>query len=278
MVNVFDYTDYRLYLQAYYDEKKGNNPNFSYQYLALKCGLKNRGFLYNIIRGTKNLSKPHCVNLSRALGHSRKEAEYFENIVFFSQAKTNDARDYFIEQALQCRSGTASISHLLRKDQFEFYSRWYHSAVRSVIDTFCFRDDYEKLGRKLIPPITALQAKKSVKLLERLKLIARREDGTWYITEKSIKAGDEITRSARNRFYLECNELVKKCITDQNPESRDITLLTLGISEGTYRTICNEIRQLKERIITLANNDANAERVYQFQNVFFPLSDSLPLE
>ena len=83
MVIVFDYLDFRKYLRAYYREHKKQNCFFSYQVLTEKAGFNNRGFVYNIIKGTKKLTKSHCYKLSQALGHSKKEAEYFENIVAY---------------------------------------------------------------------------------------------------------------------------------------------------------------------------------------------------
>jgi uncharacterized protein (TIGR02147 family) len=274
MVNIFDFIDFREYLNKYYDDKKGGNPHFSYQLLAQKAGFSNRGFLYNIVKGNKSLSKIHCLKLSQALGHTKKEAEYFENIVFYGQAPTDEQRDHFLEQAIQCKGKTVTQSHLLRKDQYEYFSKWYHSAIRALIDAYDFEGDYAKLSQKLSPPITPMQAKKAVKLLERLNLITRKENGIYYITEKSIKASSEISQSAKNRFYLEYNKLAKNTITNHPPESREISSLTLGISANTYNIICKEIRQFKERIIELANNDDNADRVYQYQQVFFPLTNN----
>lgn len=274
MVNIFDFVDFREYLQKYYNSKKGGNSHFSYQLLAQKAGFSNRGFLYNIIQGKKSLSKIHCLKLSQALGHTKKEAEYFENIVFYGQAQNDEQRNHFLEQAIQCKGKTVTQSHLVRKDQYEYFSKWYHSAIRALIDTFDFNDDFVRLSQKLSPPITPMQAKRAVKLLERLNLIARKDDGFFYITERNIKASSEISQSAKNRFYLEYNKLEKNTITNHPPEIREISSLTLGISANTYNIICKEMRQLKEKIIELAKNDNQADRVYQYQHVLFPLTNN----
>lgn len=274
MVNIFDFIDFREYLQRYFDDKKGGNLHFSYQLLAQKAGFSNRGFLYNIINGKKCLSKVHCLKLSKALGHTKKEAEYFENIVFYGQAKDGEQQDYFLGQAVQCKGKTVTQSHMMRKDQYEYFSKWYHSAIRALIDVYDFEEDYVKLSQKLSPPVTPVQAKKAVRLLERLNLITRKDDGSFCITDKSVKASNEISQSAKNRYYLEYNRLAKNTISNYSPENREITSLTLSISANTYNIICKEIRQLKEKIIELANNDDQADRVYQYQNVFFPLTNN----
>ena len=67
MINIFDYSDFRKYLTDYYEDKKKDNPNFSYQVIANKAGVKNRGFIYNIINGDKVLSKSNTFKISQAL-------------------------------------------------------------------------------------------------------------------------------------------------------------------------------------------------------------------
>jgi len=88
MMTIFDFTDFREYLRNYYREKKQSNPSFSYQLLTQKAGFNNRGFLFNIIKGTKKLTKTHCYQLSKALGHNRKEADrvYQCQLVLFPPA------------------------------------------------------------------------------------------------------------------------------------------------------------------------------------------------
>ncbi len=136
MVNIFDYTDFKKYLADYYEEKKSKNPNFSYQYLADKAGFKNRGFIYNIINGNKNVSKSNCFKISYALEHNKYEAEYFENLVAFYQAKNLKEINYFFDKINQIKNRGKGYTktQLIRQDQYEFYSKWYHSAIRSIID------------------------------------------------------------------------------------------------------------------------------------------------
>jgi uncharacterized protein (TIGR02147 family) len=274
MPNIFEYTDFRAYLQQCYEEKKKKNPRFSYQSFTQQVGFSNRGFLFNVLRGSKRLSKSHCYKLSKALRHTKEEAEYFDNIVAFALAKTDEERSFYYEQALQSKSATVTPAYLLRKDHYEYYSKWYHSAIRALIDLQPFSDDYLQLSQKLSPPITKMQAKKSVELLKRLGLIAIGENGVYHLTETKIKAGDDVSQTAKNRFHFECTELAKHSIMDHSPETHTIYSLTLGISERMREIIDTETRQFKDKIIELANTEKNADRVYQYQLVFFPLTQN----
>ena len=109
MISVFDYLDYRQYLEDYYEAKKQLNPNFSYQVIAQKAGFNNRGFVYNIVKGIKNLSKSNCFRISEALGHKKCEAEYFDNLVAFNKAQGHKEKNYFFEKISQLKDRPGRI-------------------------------------------------------------------------------------------------------------------------------------------------------------------------
>lgn len=273
MTDIFEFTDFREYLRTYFEEKKKDNPRFSYQLLTQKAGFNNRGFLFNIIKGKKKLTKTHCFQLSQALGHKKKEASYFETLVAYAQAKNEQERTYYLEQIEQNRTNQTIAPQLIGKNQFEFYTKWYHSAVRALIGIIPFSGNFEMLTRLIFPPITSQQAQRSVELLERLELIAKGKDGVYRLTGKSIQASDDISQLALNRFHIECTELAKQSLIYSNAELRFKSSITLGISSETFNEIVEETCRFRAKIVELANNDNKADRVYQYQLVFFPLSN-----
>jgi uncharacterized protein (TIGR02147 family) len=67
MINVFAYTDYRKFLSDYYNEQKKLSPAFSYKNFSNKAGFPNKGFIYNVICGRKNLAKSSVVRVCKAM-------------------------------------------------------------------------------------------------------------------------------------------------------------------------------------------------------------------
>ncbi len=53
MPNIFNYMDYREFLEDFYDEQKSANKAFSYQYFANKAGFKSKSFIKLVIDGKK---------------------------------------------------------------------------------------------------------------------------------------------------------------------------------------------------------------------------------
>jgi uncharacterized protein (TIGR02147 family) len=274
MANIFEYTDYRKYLADYYQEKKAAKRSFSYNSFSLKAGFKNKGFLYHVIHGKKNLSKVSVIKISQAIKHKRNEAEYFENLVFFNQASDLKERNYFYEKLSAVKSRDKSAIKILRtrKEHYEFYSTWYNSAVRSLIDMYPFKDEYEWLAKNVYPPITLKQAKKSVELLKKLGLIKKQNNGVYKLTDKNISAGKEVLSLAALNFHKETAGLADNAISNLPKDRRNLSGLTLGTSQKTYENICKEIEAFRARIVEMVNSDDGSDRVYQMNLHLFPMS------
>jgi uncharacterized protein (TIGR02147 family) len=271
MINLFEFTDFREYLRQYYEEKKKTNPHYSYQFLTQKANFSNRGFIHNIIKGTRKLSKLNCTKLSQALKHTAEEADYFENIVAYTQADTEKQRTYFLKQAYQ---GIVNAEmKMIGKDQFEYYSTWYHGAVRSLVDMVPVGRDYKQLSRRLSPAVTAAQVKKSIQLLKRLGLIVKGCDGFYHLTGRHIRTSRDISQTARNRFHVECTELAKNSILNDPPDCRNAISMTLGLSKTMYDDIVKETQSFITAIINIVGKSNDIpDRVYQYELLLFPLS------
>jgi len=274
MPTIFDYMDFRKFLKDYYAEEKAHNKNFSYELFSRKAGIASRGFLYNAVHGKRVLAKQHIIGIASALNLNKEETEYFENLVEFNQAKRFRERKYFFKKlsAVRPQDILAWQPQLVRNDQFEFYSRWYHSVVRSLIGLFGFDGDYAKLAKNVYPQIKASEAKKSVKLLLRLGLIIKNENGSYEIADKSIATPAEVSGLAALNFHQDAGALALETLNDIHKDRRNFSALTLGISHDTYKEICDDILALRRKIQQKAEADNSADAVCQLNFQFFPVS------
>lgn len=275
MPDIFKYTDYRKFISDYYAEQKAALRAFSYQYFARKAGIPNKGFLYNVISGHRNISESMAIKIARAMELTNKETDYFENLVSLNQAQSLWDKDYFLNKVLAIKStkkGSGSIRRT-RLDQLEFYSKWYYSVVRSLLDMHDFKDDYARLARSVYPPILPKEAKRAVQLLLKLGLIEKQKEGNYTLTDKTITTGPDILKAGLLNFQLESAELAKNAIRELPSSRRHISGLTLGISRKTYEAICREIESFQEKLLGMAEEDKEADNVYQFNFQFFPASN-----
>ncbi len=274
MPHVFDYTDFRKYLADYYAEQKAARSSFSYQYLAQKAGFRNKGFVHSIINGRKNLSPASVYKLSQALRLNRPETEYFESLVAFNQASSGQARTHFYTRMERVKQAGIAVTaaQVLRRDQYEFYSKWYYGAVRSLIDMHRFDGDFAWLAQAVRPAITVRQARAAVTLLERLGLAQRNTDGVYRVTSKTVSTGPEVQSVAVLNLHLDMMKLAADAVSTLPRSQRHVSGLLLGISRKTYEQICQETQAFQERILALAEADEQADQVYQYNFHLFPVS------
>jgi uncharacterized protein (TIGR02147 family) len=277
MPNIFKYTDYRKFLEDFYEEKKALTPSFSYQNFSRQAGFSSKSFIFNVIKGKKNISNGSIVAISEAMKLSKTEAEYFEKLVSMGQAGTFKEKAFYYNQldSVRPQNPEASSAKKIRQDQFEFFSKWRHVVIRGLIDLAPFKDDYKKLAALVRPPITTVQAKNSVRLLERLGLIEKDNEGFYKVVGKTLTTGPEVASLGAQNFHLQTMELAGRGLKEIPKEQRNIFGLTLGISKKAFEKINCIMLECQNTILQLAEQDTDSDSVYQLNVQFFPVSKTI---
>lgn len=272
--SVWEYTDYRIWLTDTYHARKAIHRWFSYGVLAQRAGFKARDFLLRVMRGERSLSQESASRLAEALDLPRREQEYFRALVAYNQAKNDQEREIAwgrVQHAL-AKSRNASAPRLLTDVHREILGQWHHLAIRSWLEMHPDPGDWDALGRRLVPPRTAAVVRRSVELLERGGLVEKRPDGSWHATEKSVTTPAEVGLPALRSFHRECLQLASDALESMSSQQRNVTGVTLGISERTYRLVCDRLTELRTEVGLLAEADGEADRVYQLTLALFPFT------
>ena len=273
-VTVFDYTDYREYLRDKFSETKSKTSGFTYRFIAEQAGFRSPGFLTQVLQGKSNLTEAMARKIANAIGLSKMEVRYFCHLVGFTQAKSHEnKRKYFQNMTA---FGKAR-SRLVPPDAFELYDHWYYSAIRALLHYYDFKDDYKALAKKISPSITPLEAKKAIKVLERLGFIVKNEQDRYVLTQKHITTGIETNSVLVNNFLVNTLDVGKDAFYRFPKDKRNFSALTLSVSQNGYAAILERIAECRREIVEIADKDQNVDRVYQANFQLFPLTD-LPLE
>jgi uncharacterized protein (TIGR02147 family) len=275
MVNVFEYTNYREIINDYYHFQQKQNHHFSFRVFSELCGFKDKSVVSNIIRGRINLTSGSAERVSRAMELKGPEREYFKILVSFNQAKTVDKKNMLFQklESVKKQGIKTSPAQKIRKEQYEFYSRLYHSTIRSIIDMYPFKDDYKWLSKMVYPPIKPMQAKKSVLLLEKLGLIQKDDRGYYKVTDKNIKASQEVLDLGVANYHLDSAKLAKLALSVPSKHKKKMFAgQTLGLSEQAYRQVITEIEKFQDRLAKLATEDRGSDMVFQLNFQLFQTS------
>jgi uncharacterized protein (TIGR02147 family) len=170
-----------------------------------------------------------------------------------------------------------SQPQLVRKEQYQYYSEWYHAIIRSLIGLYGFQGDYDKLAQMVYPSITSTQAKKSIILLENLGFITKDDQRGYRLVDKTITSAPEVISLAIHNYHVQASEVARKALNDLPRDRRNFTGITLGISSSVYLQVCREIEAFRTRLLDLAQNDvSNSEEqgVYQLNFQLFSVSQN----
>lgn len=272
-LKIYEYLDYREFLQDYYNFKKASSNSFSLRVFSDKIGFKAKDFISRVMNGEKNLSPSSASKIASGLNLSVRERSFFEALVLFNQADSTKERDNafaHIQKILKIVRFKEK-QHLMAFYQYEVFSHWRHLVIRSLIGMFGFSGDYESLAKQVQPKVTPDEAKKSVELLEKCNLIQKKSNGEYVLTENAITTGNKTSKLALRGFHQHCLRLAIDSIDREEPSKRNISALTLGISKNSYDQIVEKINEFRKEIALLAEEDENADSVYQMNFQLFPV-------
>lgn len=269
MIRIFEYLDYRKFIRDFCVEKRKEFPGFSYRYLSQKAKIRSPGFLSWVIQGKRNISNQLIVKLAQALKLSARETEYFGHLIRFNQAKDCDEQQYEYKKLLAFRRGKVAQ---VTADHYEFYEKWYYSALRELIAVCPIRNDYKRIARLLEPPITPAEAMAGLDLLVRLGM-ARKDKRQFYERiDAVISSLDPADPAAVHRFQCACMELAKRALVRFPKAGRDISTVTLSIDEKALDRIKEKTAAMRSEILEIAREVQSPDRVMQLNVQFFPLS------
>jgi uncharacterized protein (TIGR02147 family) len=268
MKSIYEYTNYRLFLKDFYESKKAES-GYTYREFAKDAGMNSTSWLLHLIKGTKNLSADSIIRIAKALKLGKAETGYFEMLVPFTQAKTNSVKDHYFQRMLVLKRKLKVVK--ISEEQYEYYTKWHHPVIRSLACKMDFGEDYGKLGRCLLPPISDREAKKSVRLLEKLGMISRNAQGRHVLNSAVISTGDEVASLNVINYHKQVSRLAEDAHDLSPKEERDISALTLGIGEEDFHRIKARIQAFRKEIMEMAQAASDADRVYQLNFQFFPV-------
>src|SRR5688572_21898035 len=90
---LYQYLDYRRFLDDWFTEKKSTNPRFSHRLFARKANLRSPSFFLAVVQGKRNLTASTLEGFIEALDLTNEEAAFFSSLVAFAQAETTEERE-----------------------------------------------------------------------------------------------------------------------------------------------------------------------------------------
>ncbi len=269
MNDIYAYSDYRVFLKDYYERKKSGEARYSYRSMAESAGINSSPYYKFVIEGKRNLSKATILKTCIALKLEERETEYFENLVFFNQAKTTEEKNIYFDRLVSARKVRAFPQ--IKKDQLEYFQEWHHCVIRELAVMCDFGGDFTRLAKLVNPPITAAKAEASVDLLLELGLLTL-QDGRYRQAEPVLTTGHGVTDYQVIRYQIRMMQLAAEAFERCRAGERMASSSTLGVSLVTFERVVRKMRDFRAHLMELVNQDERPEKVFQLNMSLFPLS------
>jgi uncharacterized protein (TIGR02147 family) len=267
---LLQYLDYRAFLNDYCAWRREADPAFSQRVFAKEAGLpgSSSSLLPAVLKGRRNLSQTLRVKFSRALKLPEREASYFDLLVQFNQAKGMTEKNFFFAQLSKFR---ASRAHVLRENQFEYFSKWYYSAVRNFFSMETRERNPAAIAARLFPEVTSAQVEDAIRLLLNLELIKKTANG-YAVTEKHISTPKDVQARAAREHLLELTRMSMELLDKTPPELRQYNALMFTVSPQGFAAVKERVRSFLEELREILDRDQGEDRVYSLTLQLFPNS------
>ena len=271
MKEIVEYTDYRKYIQDYYDERKRCSA-FSWHAFAQKAGFSSDVYLKYVCEGKKNLSIASAGSVATAMGLAGFEQTYFVLMVSYAHAKDDKSKRAAFEE--RCALANAHKVRVLGSDEFNYFKSWKNPVLRELAPHMPGAKPLE-IAHACKPKISAAEVSETLDFLVKAKLLKKDRDGNYHQTDKAIKmAPVEAVPLAARDLQRQMGEFAVKAI-DLPISERMMSGYTLGLTRRAYERIKNETEDYYRRVVAIATEDDETEQVYRLNVQLFPLSERL---
>ncbi|MCB0367528.1 MAG: TIGR02147 family protein [Bdellovibrionaceae bacterium] len=271
MCNLYEYMDYRQYLQDYCRARKQSHPNFTIRRLSEETGFGSTSYISMVITGQRNLSLSAIAKLNHGLKHKKSQAQYFEFLVRYNQTKEPEERSQLLTQLTRLSKRSGAPSRTLKLNQYLVFSKWYFWLIREMIHLKDFTLSSTWISKRIRQRLSQSEIEKAVDLLSQLDLI-REKDGRLWIDDPSLESDFNLPSSLIRDFHYHMITLAREGL--QLPrEARHYEALTVAVSETDIQYVKEKLYEFRESIneyLTKSLNDKS--QVYQLNLNFFPLT------
>jgi uncharacterized protein (TIGR02147 family) len=268
--SILDYSDYRTFLLDTFSLNKTENPKFSHRFFAAKADFGSSSTLKLIMEGQRNLSKATVLKLVQVFDFTTIEANYFESLVFYNQAKTLEEKDHYFQKLLELQRNLAPQQ--IEPDRYSYFSRWYHCVIREAICFESFDGDLQKLSQSLSPKVSIDDVEDSIEMLLKLGFLQKTKTG-YEQADPVLTSGNGLNEYRIIQFQI---AMLKNAIQSFDLIHRNHRLsssTTFGISQTTFEHFVRLVRDFRAQLTQMAHADKNPDRVYQLALNLFPLTD-----
>ncbi len=268
-LNIFDYTDFRQFIEDRLNELSADNAKYSRRYIVRCMGLSGNNYLKMIIDGSRNLTDDVARKLVDAIALKEDEARFFYDLVAYGQAKTTKVRTEAFENLR--RNRRFKKVHSLDLDHYDYMTDTLTLALRELINYPDFQEDPTWISKQLTIKATPKAIREGFGKLIRLGLVERDVDGHLKVTMLHTATGDQLGNEPLRVYHRNMLKAAMKA-QDLPADRRYYRGLTMSISKEIYGEIVDLYCEFVDKVRARINDAEEPDHVYHMELSLIPLA------
>lgn len=266
---VYEYNNFRKYLSDWYDASKSLDRSLSKSEVSRRLGLPNTRSYFTDVLGGKPVTELFLDRFVILLALGDDEARFFRTLVRFNQAATPEERELTFDQLVAMNR---TPKRILDPREYRYYRHWWNGAIRALLAVEDHADDWGGIASRMVPAVTARQAKEAVELMESLGMVAKDSRGFWKPRETNISTGEGSRHELVLQLQMQQLELARRAVMTDYDQAKETATNTLHVSDAALERIRKRFSRFRSEVRAIAHKDASPpSRVYCLCMSLFPL-------
>ncbi|MBC7714775.1 MAG: TIGR02147 family protein [Rhizobacter sp.] len=262
---IYDYVDYRAFLSDSLEHIQTKNSKYSATAYVRQAGFgeNSRGYFNLIMNGKRNLSSSTILGFAKTLKLNEKETFHFENLVHYNQATTEKEKGLYFERINKNMKGKTSKAFELLRSQYNYFSNWYLVAIRELVATGNFKEDYDFISKRLKNKVSKKEIIEAINDLINLGLLGRDEKGLLVQSDIFINFTDtSMNYTVVNALHSQMLDRAKESLSEDEYKNRSASCVVLATDSENFDKIREEIKAFREHMMNkYGTNNAKVDCV-----------------
>ncbi len=267
-MDLFSYSDYRVFLRDLYFLYKSQNKRYSYQKFAEDLGFTASNFMHLVLTKKRNLSEDAVARIQKHMNWNAQQKKFFSCLVKLNQTKNQN-------EILRCQKELQQLltkrRALIKDDQFEYFSNWYVPVLKEIIGLKGFVSNLNWIAKKIMPHVSEDKIKQALQILERLGFVSR-HNNQWRQIGEHLITPSEVSSDQVHNYHKQMLGLSLKAL-DLEATQRDISALTMSVSPRQLNWLKARIVAFRDEIQQeLQGSNEEASHIAQLNMQLFPVT------
>lgn len=267
-IDIFEYFDYRKFLNDYLRQVKTSRPSFSMRAFSRHCGFNSPNYMSLILSQRRNLNSKTIARVTKACRLDAQQSRYFKALVEWNQSQEED-KDLHFDEIYRIQLGRKQ--KVLSKSQNVILGKWYYHVLREMVLLPHFENDPNWIAQRLGYQLAPHEIEKAFEILIQQGLLKKRGKKLVQADAVVTTTDDEASKLIQ-QYHIDMIPQSIRAIRTNDVSDRDFRSMTMALSKKNFREIKKEIKKLEERVIEIATKETQAEEVYQLNLQLFHIT------